>query len=65
MFDKIKNSSWKTSVAAIVSVLTSLGALILNPLLDNDPATNPQWAAFFAAASAAWGIWSARDWDKS
>jgi len=65
MLDKIKSSSWKTSAASVVFFLTNLGTLVLNPLLDNDPTTNPQWNLFFAAAAGAWGLWQARDDDKT
>jgi hypothetical protein len=52
--------SWKTTVTGVCAILTVLaGAVKL--LVDNDPATNPDWAATIAAVVAGIGLIAARD----
>ena len=61
----MSRSSWKTTLAAIVGIVTALGTLVLNPLMDSDPATLPHWPEFFAIAATAVQGFFARDNDKS
>jgi len=56
--------SWKTTVFGICAILTAVaGAVKL--LVDNDPATNPDWTAVCAAVAAGIGLIAARDNNKS
>lgn len=52
--------SWRTTTAAVVSFLLILGSAALT-LLDDDPATNPDYGALAAAGTAAAGLLFARD----
>ena len=52
--------SWKTTVMGVCAILTAVaGAVKL--LVDNDPATNPDWTAVCAAVAAGIGLIAARD----
>lgn len=56
--------SWKTTVSGVVAILMALcGAA--QTLLDNDPATNPEWTAVVAAIMAGVGLIVARDNNKT
>lgn len=52
--------SWRTTTAAVISFLMILGSAALS-LLDDDPATNPDYGALAAAGTAAAGLLFARD----
>ena len=57
-------NSWKTTVFGICAILTAVaGAVKL--LVDNDPATSPDWTAVCAAVAAGIGLIAARDNSKS
>jgi len=43
--------SWKTSVLGITAIVTAIGNAI-PLLLDNNPATNPDWGSLIAIVSA-------------
>lgn len=45
--------SWKTTLAAIIGILTAFGTFVLTPLMDADPATVPAWGSFFSVATTA------------
>lgn len=44
--------SWKTTTAGILAIVGAAIALIANPLLDNDPATVPNFVEFISIAGA-------------
>ena len=57
-------TSWKTTVAGIAIILTSLGGA-LTALTDNNPATNPDWVQVATSIAAGLGLAVARDNNKS
>jgi len=59
----MNNKSWKTTASGISAIVAAVaGAAQL--LLDNNPATNPDWTAVIAAVTAGFGLVFARDNDK-
>jgi hypothetical protein len=56
--------SWKTTVAGIAAAVAAIGTAV-NAQFDNDPSTNAEWGLVIAAVSAAIGLFTARDNDKS
>jgi len=54
------SKSWKTTGAGVAAIVVAAGA-ILTALTDNDPATNPDWAALVAAVIAGIGLICAKD----
>lgn len=52
--------SWRTSAAGLAAILTA-GGTAITALVDNDPLTNPDWAALIAACIAGIGLLLARD----
>lgn len=59
----MNNKSWKTTASGISAIVAAVaGAAQL--LLDNNPATNPDWTAVIAAVTAGFGLIFARDNDK-
>jgi anti-sigma-K factor RskA len=55
--------SWKTTASGISAIVAAVaGAVQL--LLDNNPATNPDWTTVIAAVTAGFGLVFARDNDK-
>jgi hypothetical protein len=61
----LSNKSWKTSVLGIIGILSAAFQLILQPLLDSDPATVPNWEAFIPALTTGIALMLARDNDKT
>jgi len=57
----LKGKSWKTTTFSVTSVLTTILTLVVNPLLDNDPNTNPMWAEAIPVIIAGLGLLFARD----
>lgn len=57
--------SWKTTLCGMLSLTAAAITLVAVPILDDDPATVPQWGAFVAAIAAAVGLILARDNDKT
>lgn len=53
--------SWRTTVLAIGGVLVACWPLVAQPLLDSDPATQPQWGLALGALLGALGLSQARD----
>lgn len=53
-------SSWKTTVAGILTMLVPVFNAV-SALLDNDPATVPDWGLAIAAITAGIGLLFARD----
>lgn len=61
----LKNKSWKTTTVAITAIVVAIGTMIVEPLLDSDPATVPKWQECVVAIIAgSTGFWT-RDDDKS
>lgn len=56
--------SWKTTLAGIGLILTSLGQ-VMTARFDSDLMTNPQWEVLIAAVIAGVGLFMARDNNKS
>ncbi len=55
--------SWKTTASGVSAIIAAVaGAAQL--MLDNNPATNPDWTAVIAAVTAGFGLIFARDNDK-
>lgn len=61
----LNNMSWKTSLAAIAAIMMALSSMILSPIYDTDPTTQPRWGDFITVVFASSGIFSARDDDKT
>ncbi len=55
--------SWKTSLAGVLSIVVAAITFVVQPMLDADPLTVPQWGPVLAAVSAAAGLLFARDND--
>lgn len=53
--------SWKTSLAGVLTILVAAITYVVQPMLDADPATVPQWGPVLAAVSTAAGLLFARD----
>lgn len=59
----MNNKSWKTTASGVSAIIAAVaGAAQL--MLDNNPATNPDWTAVIAAVTAGFGLIFARDNDK-
>lgn len=56
----MKNQSWRTTVLGIIAIVTA-GLGVAKALLDNDPATVPDYAALGAAIVAGVGLILAKD----
>lgn len=61
----MKNYSWKTTTTGLGAIAAALVTLVLNPLMDNDPVTVPNWNAFVPIVITALMGLFARDDDKS
>ena len=61
----MKYLSWKTTAAGIGMIVTALFTMILQPLTDNDPKTNPDYNVAIAAIIAGVGLVVARDDNRS
>lgn len=57
----LKGKSWKTTAFSVTSVLTTILTLVVNPILDNDPSTNPMWSEALPVIIAGLGLLFARD----
>jgi hypothetical protein len=53
-------TSWKTTALGITTVLAAVAAIV-QALLDNDPATNPDFTVAIAAITSGIGLIFARD----
>jgi hypothetical protein len=60
-----QRTSWKTTTFSITSVLATVLAMIVNPLLDGNPETNPNWTEAMPVILAGLGLLFARDNNKS
>lgn len=56
--------SWKTTLAGVCTVLAAISAAG-KMMLDNDPATNPDWTLAIGAVTAGLGLIFARDNNKT
>jgi len=54
------NASWRTTIAGIAAIVAAICGVV-SALVDNNPATNPDWATTIAAITAGLGLISARD----
>lgn len=52
--------SWKTTTSGILAIVTALAGAA-QAMLDNNPATNPDWTTVVAAIMAGIGLITARD----
>lgn len=50
---------WKSTTVAVLSALVALGGAVV-AVMDDDPATNPDWVTTIAALSAAISLLFAR-----
>lgn len=57
--------SWKTSSAAIASIIATILSLVVVPLIDSDESTKPQYAEAVSIISAGVGLLFARDNNKT
>lgn len=57
--------SWKTSVGGILTGIAGLITFLAVPLFDQDPATTVNWTAVIGTVAAAFGIYQARDDNRS
>lgn len=55
--------NWKTTAGGLLTIFTSFSTLILQPMLDNDPETVAQWAAFIPIFISGMTALFARDWN--
>lgn len=61
----MKYLSWKTTAAGIGMIVTALFTMILQPLTDGNPATNPDYNVAIASIIAGIGLVMARDDNRS
>ena len=61
----MKYLSWKTSSAGISAIIIAVFTLIVQPLSDHDPETNPDYNVAITAILAGIGLIAARDNDKT
>lgn len=52
--------SWKTTAAGITTIVSALCGVV-SALVDNSPATNPDWTTVIAAVTTGFGLIFARD----
>jgi len=52
--------SWKTTAGGISAILAAIAGAA-NLMLDNNPATNPDWSVVIAAVTTGFGLIFARD----
>ncbi len=52
--------SWKTTTAGILTILAAV-ATAAKAIIDNDPATNPNWEATITAITVGFGLIFAKD----
>lgn len=53
--------SWQTTLTGVLSAISTLWALVINPLVDGIPETNPDWGMAIPLILAALGLTAARD----
>lgn len=61
----LANKSWKTTLFGILGLVGTGITVIAIPMLDNDPATVPNWGLFLTACATAFGLVAARDNNKT
>lgn len=57
-------TNWKTTAIGVLTFVGAAGPQFMT-VLDEDPATNPEWKIIMAAAGVMLGLSFARDGDKS
>ena len=56
----MKNPSWRTTTLGIITILTAVAGVV-QALVDNDPATNPDFTVAVAAVVSGIGLIFAKD----
>lgn len=56
--------NWKTTLTGVLAFIAAVSSEVVT-LLDDDPATNPEWKIIIAAGAILFGLAAARDGDKS
>lgn len=54
------NKSWRTTVLGIITILTAVAGVV-QAVVDNDPATNPDLTVAVAAVLSGFGLIFAKD----
>ncbi len=53
--------NWKTTSCGVLAIIAAAITFLVIPILDANASTVPQWGAFIAAATAAVGLYFAKD----
>lgn len=61
----MKYLSWQTSAAGISAIVIAIFQMIIQPLTDGNPATNPDYNVAIASILTGVGLLRARDNDKT
>jgi hypothetical protein len=56
----MKNPSWRTTALGIITIITAITGVV-QALIDNDPATNPDLTVAIAAVISGIGLIAAKD----
>jgi hypothetical protein len=56
----MKNPSWRTTALGIITIITAITGVVQS-LIDNDPATNPDLTVAIAAVISGIGLIMAKD----
>jgi hypothetical protein len=56
----MKNPSWRTTTLGIITIITAITGVVQS-LIDNDPATNPDLTVAIAAVISGIGLIMAKD----
>lgn len=56
----MKNPSWRTTVLGIITIITAITGVV-QAIIDNDPATNPDLTVAIAAVVSGIGLIMAKD----
>jgi hypothetical protein len=56
----MKNPSWRTTTLGIITIITAITGVVQS-LIDNDPATNPDFTVAVAAVISGIGLIFAKD----
>jgi len=54
-------TSWRTSSFSIAGLISAVSALVIDPLLDADPLTIPNWREAVPLILIGIGLWFSRD----
>jgi hypothetical protein len=56
----MKNPSWRTTTLGIITIITAITGVVQS-IIDNDPATNPDFTVAVAAVISGIGLIFAKD----